>query len=367
MPAMASAFLAFAAALGAPGPAPLRLRLGALGARGNDETWVVTTGTRLELAEEQGADPRGIGRLLLWSAITGPGKPGGEGKLESRDVHTGACFTAQKEGRTAHSVLCEHKMLGLSVFSCGVQASDARAICGADKATQGACGWQHGGNNNVERNGSNGGLRREQMWLRNLSVFCCGGSSCGAACMLPPGVAKTTEGGGEQWHAVWEGAASVRTTDGSGRRRYEPWMAGAEQQQLPLDVDMVGETFPRQGASKIGCLQQGLKHFFLLRAAPPSCEEPLVMAQLWNGEGFLLEDWEEDIEIVIAPELSDYSSWHAPRDPGRRFRPPSLTSLVKELWEEHGKPGLPKATEAAEKSQEGRLVLVKPGKSLPNP
>ena len=59
MPAMASAFLAFAAALGAPGPAPLRLRLGVLGARGDDETRAVKTGTRLDLDEEQGADPGG--------------------------------------------------------------------------------------------------------------------------------------------------------------------------------------------------------------------------------------------------------------------------------------------------------------------
>eukprot|EP00966_Prymnesium_polylepis_P011309 260569-Prymnesium_polylepis.1 len=84
---MASAFLAFAAALGASGPAPPRLRLGVLGARGDDETWVAKAGTRLDLDEEQGADPGSIGRLLLWRATTGPGKPGGEGEFESRDVH----------------------------------------------------------------------------------------------------------------------------------------------------------------------------------------------------------------------------------------------------------------------------------------
>eukprot|EP00966_Prymnesium_polylepis_P238916 5525028-Prymnesium_polylepis.1 len=61
---MASAILAFAVALGAPGPAPLRLRLGVLGARGSDETCVVTTGTRLALAEDQGADPSRMERLL---------------------------------------------------------------------------------------------------------------------------------------------------------------------------------------------------------------------------------------------------------------------------------------------------------------
>eukprot|EP00966_Prymnesium_polylepis_P292382 6752469-Prymnesium_polylepis.1 len=71
-------------------------------------------------------------------------------------------------------------MLGLSVFSCGVRANDARGTCGADKATQGACGWQHGGNNTVQRIGSNSGLHREQLLPQNLSVFCCGGSSCGA-------------------------------------------------------------------------------------------------------------------------------------------------------------------------------------------
>ena len=123
MPAMASAFLAFAAALGAPGPAPLRLRLGVLGVRGGDETWTVKTGTRLEPAGKQGPDSWGKRRLLLWSPITDSGEPGGGDELEPRDVHTSACFTARQEKREAHSVLCEHKMLGLSVFSCGWSAS----------------------------------------------------------------------------------------------------------------------------------------------------------------------------------------------------------------------------------------------------
>eukprot|EP00966_Prymnesium_polylepis_P111459 2578212-Prymnesium_polylepis.1 len=47
--------------------------------------------------------------------------------------------------------------------------------------------------------------------------------------MLSPGVAETTGGGDEQWYAAWGGAADECTTDGSGCRRYEPWMAGAEQ------------------------------------------------------------------------------------------------------------------------------------------
>ena len=82
MPAMASDFLALTAALGASGPAPRRLRLGAFGARGGDETWAVKTGTRLEPAEEQEADPSGRSRLLLWSPITDSGKPGGDGGFE---------------------------------------------------------------------------------------------------------------------------------------------------------------------------------------------------------------------------------------------------------------------------------------------
>eukprot|EP00966_Prymnesium_polylepis_P101099 2341286-Prymnesium_polylepis.1 len=61
-------------------------------------------------------------RLLLWSAITGPGKLGGGDIFEPRDVRPNACFTVQERGRTVHGVLCEHRMLGLSVFSCGAQA-----------------------------------------------------------------------------------------------------------------------------------------------------------------------------------------------------------------------------------------------------
>eukprot|EP00966_Prymnesium_polylepis_P125786 2908365-Prymnesium_polylepis.1 len=47
--------------------------------------------------------------------------------------------------------------------------------------------------------------------------------------MLPPGVAETTGGGGEQRYEAWGGAADERTTDDSGCRHYEPWMTGAEQ------------------------------------------------------------------------------------------------------------------------------------------
>eukprot|EP00966_Prymnesium_polylepis_P095422 2210247-Prymnesium_polylepis.1 len=67
--------------------------------------------------------------------------------------------------------------------------------------------------------------------VRNVATPVESGTCCGAACMLPSGVVEKTEGGGGQWHAAWGGAAGVRTTDGSGCRRCEPWMAGAEQQQ----------------------------------------------------------------------------------------------------------------------------------------
>eukprot|EP00966_Prymnesium_polylepis_P112109 2593254-Prymnesium_polylepis.1 len=62
---MASAVVALAVALGAPGPAPLRLRLGALGPRGSHETKASTTGTRRAEVESQRADPVRIKRLLL--------------------------------------------------------------------------------------------------------------------------------------------------------------------------------------------------------------------------------------------------------------------------------------------------------------
>eukprot|EP00966_Prymnesium_polylepis_P149952 3464112-Prymnesium_polylepis.1 len=42
------------------------------------------------------------------------------------------------------------------------------------------------------------------------------------------------EGGGRRWHAAWDGAAGVCTTDGSGCRRNESRMAGAERQQLSV-------------------------------------------------------------------------------------------------------------------------------------
>eukprot|EP00966_Prymnesium_polylepis_P163746 3785296-Prymnesium_polylepis.1 len=44
---------------------------------------------------KEGADPRGMERLLLWSAITRPGKLGGGGIFEPRDVRPGTCFTVQ--------------------------------------------------------------------------------------------------------------------------------------------------------------------------------------------------------------------------------------------------------------------------------
>eukprot|EP00966_Prymnesium_polylepis_P091492 2117783-Prymnesium_polylepis.1 len=62
-----------------------------------------------------------MGRLLLWSANTGPGEPGGGGISESRDVRPGACFTVQGRRCAVHDGPCAHRMLWLSVFSCGAQ------------------------------------------------------------------------------------------------------------------------------------------------------------------------------------------------------------------------------------------------------
>eukprot|EP00966_Prymnesium_polylepis_P085783 1985815-Prymnesium_polylepis.1 len=186
---------------------------------------------QLARAEEQGACPRQMERLLLWSIINGQGKPGGGSISEPRAVRHGACFTVQRTGRAVHGILCEHRMLGLSVFSCGVQAGDARATCGADKATQGARAWRHGENYTVQRIEGSGSYRCEQPLHQNLNVSCCGGSSCGAARMPPLGVVETTGRGGEWWHAAWNDAAVARI-DNSGGRRCESRMAGAEQQQM---------------------------------------------------------------------------------------------------------------------------------------
>eukprot|EP00966_Prymnesium_polylepis_P260735 6022498-Prymnesium_polylepis.1 len=110
---MASAVVALAVALGAPGPAPLRLRLGALGARGSDETGAPTTGTRRAEVENQGADPIRMERHLLWSFTTGPSEPGGGGMPETRDAHLDACFKVRVHRRAIHDGLCANKMLWL--------------------------------------------------------------------------------------------------------------------------------------------------------------------------------------------------------------------------------------------------------------
>eukprot|EP00966_Prymnesium_polylepis_P122530 2832848-Prymnesium_polylepis.1 len=55
-----------------------------------------------------------------------------------------------------------------------------------------------------------------QQWLfvrhSRGRVTYCGGSGCGAARMLPSGVAETTGGGGGWWHATREGAAVKATS-----------------------------------------------------------------------------------------------------------------------------------------------------------
>ena len=86
---------------------------------------------------------------------------------------------------------------------------------------------------------------------------------------------------------------------------------------------------------------------------------------MWNGE----DEWAdfEPEERAQVEGITDYSSWYDVTDPRRVFEPPNLVSFVQELWEEHGRPGLPKAAEPAERSAPGRLVLVKQGKTAPNP
>eukprot|EP00966_Prymnesium_polylepis_P297862 6882089-Prymnesium_polylepis.1 len=128
-------------------------------------------------------------------------------------------------------------MFWLGVFCCGVQACDARVTCGAEKATQGARVRQHGRHYGVQRTERSGSCRCERLQSQGSTVACCGGTSCGAACMSSLGVDKTTGGGCRQWHAAWGGAAAERIANGterSGGRCCEPWTAGAEQQQRLL-------------------------------------------------------------------------------------------------------------------------------------